>query len=115
MPPMTIHELLQRFPEVSPDLGDEPTLAEFADTFGELLAVAYKPGNCSTGYDAGNHFYLALIGPLSYFRYGLATRDRVIADMRALLDRYAADPEGFAASLLPADTVAMQVKGPNCE
>ena len=111
---MTVHELVARFPEVSPELGDEPALAEFAETFGELLAVAYKPGNCSTGYDPGNHFYLALVGPLSYYRYGLATRERVVADVRALLDRHAADPQGFAASLLPEDTVVTQVKGPSC-
>ncbi len=112
---MTTQELIRRFPEVSPELGDDPTLVEFADTFGDMLAVAYKPGNCSTGYDPGNHFYLALIGPLSYYRYGLATRERVVGDMRALLDRHAADPEGFAGSLLPEHTVTTQVKGPDCE
>ncbi len=111
---MTVNELIARFPEVSVDLADEPTLAEFADTFGDLLSVAYKPGNCSTGHDRGNHFYLALIGPLSYFRYGLATRERVVSDMRALLDRHAADGEGFAPSLLPDDAVAAEVKGPDC-
>lgn len=112
---MTVQEMIARFPEVSPELGDEPTLAEFADTFGDMLSVAYKPGNCSTGYDTGNHFYMALIGPLSYYRFGLATRERVVADMRALLERHATDPEGFATSLLPDDTVAAQVKGPNCD
>jgi len=112
---MTVQELIRRFPEVSPELGDEATLVEFAETFSDMLSVAYKPGNCSTGYDAGNHFYLALIGPLSYFRYGLATRERVVADMRALLERHGNDPEGFARSLLPEDTVAAQVKGPGCE
>jgi hypothetical protein len=111
---MTVHELIARFPEVSAELGDEPTLKDFAEEFGDLLAVASKPGNCSTGYAPGNHFYLALIGPLSYYRYGLATRERVVADMRALLDRHAADPEGFAASLLPEETVAAEVKGPDC-
>lgn len=111
---MTAREMLSRFPEVSAELGDEPTLAEFAETFGDLLAQAHKPGNCSTAYDPGNHFYLALIGPLSYYRYGLATRERVVADMRALLERHAADPGGFAASLLPADTAVAEVKGPDC-
>lgn len=111
---MTVQELIGRFPEVSTDLAGEPTLAEFADTFGGLLAVAHKPSNCSTGHDPGNHFYLALVGPLSYYRYGLATRERVMQDLRALLDRHAADPHGFAASLLPADTAALEVKGPDC-
>jgi hypothetical protein len=112
---MTVNELIARFPEVSPDLAGEPTLAEFADTFGELLAMARKPSNCSTGHDAGNHFYLALIGPLSYYRYGLASRERVVQDLRGLLDRHAADPGGFAASLLPGDTALAEVKGPGCD
>lgn len=112
---MTVNELIGRFPEVSGDLAGEPTLAEFAATFGELLAVARKPSNCSTGHDAGNHFYLALIGPLSYYRYGLATRERVLRDLRGLLDRHAADPEGFADSLLPAGTSLAEVRGPGCD
>ncbi len=111
---MTAYQLIARFPEVSEDLAEEPTLKEFAEVFDDLLAQASKPGNCSTGYSPGNHFYLALIGPLGYYRYGLATRERVVADMRALLDRRAADPEGFAASLLPEDTVSQEVKGPDC-
>ena len=111
---MTVSELYSRFPEMPADLRDEPILARFADVFGEQLAVAYKPSNCSTGHDAGNHFYLALIGPLSYYSYGLATRERVVADLTALLDRQAADPEGFVTSLLPANTAATQVKGPDC-
>lgn len=111
---MTAHELIARFPEVSADLASEPVLARFADTFGDLLAVAHKPSNCSTGHDAGNHYYLALIGPLSYYRYGLATRERVIQDLQTLLDRHAADPDGFATSLLPADTAVAEVKGPDC-
>ena len=111
---MHVDQLIARFPEVSGDLRNEPTLAEFAETFDELLAVARKPGNCSTGYDAGNHFYLALIGPIGYYRFGLASRERVLEDLRALLDRHAADPEGFVSSLLPGGTVAREVKGPDC-
>jgi len=111
---MTISELCARFPEIPSELRDEPTLGEFATTFGDLLAVAHKPGNCSTGHDPGNHFYLQLIGPIAYFGYGLATRERVIEDMRRLLDTHTADPEGFAASLLPDDTVGVEVSGPDC-
>lgn len=111
---MTSRELIARFPEVSADLADEPLLARFADTFGDLLAVARKPSNCSTGHDAANHYYLALIGPLSYYRYGLATRERVVEDLQKLLDRHAADPDGFAASLLPEDAAVAEVKGPDC-
>jgi hypothetical protein len=111
---MTVQELIARFPEVSPELAGEKTLARFADTFGELLAVAHKPSNCSTGHDAGNHYYLALIGPLSYYRYGLATRERVLQDLEELLQKHAADPQGFIASLLPEDTAAVELKGPDC-
>lgn len=112
---MTVQELISRFPEVSPELAGEPTVAEFAETFSDLLAVARKPSNCSTGHDAANHYYLKLIGPLSYYRYGLATRERVVADLRALLDRHAADPDGFAASLLPEDAAVAEVRGPGCD
>jgi len=111
---MTVDELCARFPEISPELRDEPALAEFATTFDDLLAVAHKPGNCSTGYDPGNHFYVKLIGPITYFGYGLATRERVVQDLRGFLDAHAADPEGFAPSLLPADTVGVERKGPDC-
>lgn len=111
---MIVDELCARFPEIPSDLRDEPILERFADAFGELLAVARKPGNCSTGHDPGNHFYLKLIGPITYYGYGLATRERVVADLAELLDRHAADPEGFAATLLPADTSAVETKGPNC-
>jgi hypothetical protein len=34
---MMVQELVRRFPEISPDLHDEPLLARFADTFGDLL------------------------------------------------------------------------------
>ena len=111
---MTVTELCARFPEIPPELRDEPTLGEFAATFGDLLAAAHKPGNCSTGHDPGNRFYLQLIGPITYFGYGLATRERVIEDIRGLLDVHAADPEGFAPSLLPEDAVGVEVKGPDC-
>jgi hypothetical protein len=111
---MTVNELCARFSEIPSELRDEPTLSEFAATFGDLLAVAHKPSSCSTGHDPGNHFYLKLIGPISYFGYGLATRERVVQDMRKLLDEYAADPEGFAVSLLPEGTVSLEVRGPDC-
>ncbi len=111
---MTITELWARFPEIPAELRGEPTLGEFAATFSNLLAVAQKPGNCSTGYDPGNHFYVKLISPITYLNYGLATRERVVQDMRDLLDAHAANPEGFAASLLPDDTVGVEVSGPNC-
>ena len=111
---MSIDELFARFPEIPVDLRDEPVLAKLAAACGELLAVAERPSNCSTGHDAGNHFYLKLIGPMAFYGYGLASRERVVEDLRELLAERDVDPEGFAASLLPADTVASQVKGPDC-
>ncbi|SVB96570.1 uncharacterized protein METZ01_LOCUS249424, partial [marine metagenome] len=50
---MNVDELCARFPEISPELRNEPALSEFAATFGDLLAVAHKPSNCSTGHDPG--------------------------------------------------------------
>lgn len=112
---MKVDELFARFPEIPVDLRDEPVLAELAAACGDLLAVAQRPSNCSTGHDAGNHFYLKLIGPISFYGYGLATRERVVEDLQTLLAQRHADPEGFAASLLPADAVAAEVKGPGCD
>lgn len=111
---MTVHELIARFPEVSPDLAGEPTLAQFADTFGELLAVARKPSNCSVQHDAANHYYLKLIGPISIYGYGLSSRDRLREQLRLLLERHAEDPDGFATSLLPDGVAAREMRGPGC-
>ena len=97
-------ELWARFPEIPAELRGEPTLGEFAATFSDLLAVAHKPGNCSTGYDPGNHFYVKLIGPITYFGYGLATRERVVQDLRGFLDAHAADPEGCPVASRDEDT-----------
>ena len=41
--PMTVDEFLARFPEVPPDLRDEPVLGEYVHAFGLLLRVAQKP------------------------------------------------------------------------
>ena len=41
--PMTVDEFLARFPEVPPDLRDEPVLGEYVRAFGLLLRVAQKP------------------------------------------------------------------------
>ncbi len=112
---MTVQELCIRFPEIPPDLHAEPLLARFAETFGDLLQIAHKPSACSTEHDAGNHFYLKLIGPMDIYRYGLSTRQKVLTQIQDLLDQHQADPAGFAASLLPADTVGKEIKGPGCE
>jgi hypothetical protein len=65
-------------------------------------------------HDAANHYYLKLIGPLSIYRYGLSTRERVVRELTAHLERHAADPGGFGASLLPEDVAPVEVRGPGC-
>jgi hypothetical protein len=112
---MTVAELATRFPEIPADLHDSEVLARFADTLEPLLAMAQRPSPCSTGHDASNHYYLKLIGPLSIYGYGLSTREKVEEQLQELLDRYAADPEAFAGSLLPDDVAASEVRGPGCE
>ena len=112
---MTVEELLTRFPEIPQNLHEEPLLKRFADAFGELLQVAHTPSPCSTHHDAANHYYLKLIGPLSIHGYGLTSRDKVEEQLRDLVERRRADPEGFAASLLPPETTEREQKGPGCE
>jgi hypothetical protein len=112
---MTVAELVARFPEIPRDLHKEPMLAKFAATLGDLLRAAQNPSACSSQYSAGNHFYLKLIGPMKIYMYGLSTKEKVLKQMQELLDRHAADPEGFVASLLPADNAAQEVKGPGCQ
>jgi hypothetical protein len=101
---MTVQELVHRFPEIPRDLHAEPILAQFAAAFGDLLQMAQNPNNCSTQYEAGHHYYLKLIGPLKIYMYGLSSREKVLQQLQALLERYQADPAGFTASLLPAGT-----------
>jgi hypothetical protein len=101
---MTVQELVRKFPEIPPDLHNEPLLAQFAATFGDLLQVAQNPSNCAAQYEASHHYYLKLIGPLKIYMYGLAKREKILQQLQDLLDRYHADPAGFAASLLPAGT-----------
>ena len=111
---MTVPELVARFPEIPQDLHGEPILSRFAGVFGDLLQAARTPSACATQHDAANHYYLKLIGPLSIYGYGLATREQVLADLQELLDRHEADPQNFAASLLPKDTADREVRGPGC-
>ena len=111
---MRVSELIARFPEIPADLHQEPVLAELAEACGPLLAVARKPSACATQYDAANQYYLALITPIGIYGYGLAKREKLLQQLQDLVDRQRADPAGFAASLLPANTVAAEVRGPGC-
>ncbi len=112
---MTMRELFARFPEIPADLRDSAVLQRFAEVFAPLLAVAVKPSPCSTEHEAGNHYYLKLVGPLSIYGYGLSTREKVESQLQELLDRHAADPAGFAATLLPDAVADREVRGPGCE
>lgn len=111
---MTVQELMTRFPQIPRGLHDEPLLARFATAFANLLAVAQQPSPCSTSHNAANHYYLKLVGPLAIHGYGLSSREKLLGQIQELLDRQADDPEGFAASLLAADTAATETKGPGC-
>lgn len=111
---MTVYDLIKRFREIPPDLHSEPVLEKFSETFDAFLKVANKPSACSTQYDAGNHYYMKLIAPMGIYGYRLCTRADCLQQLQALIDQHDADPKGFAASLLPADAAAREVKGSGC-
>lgn len=111
---MTVEELVARFPEIPRDLHKEPLLAEFAETFDDFLRVAHDPSACSQQYDAGNHYYLKLIGPLKIYMYGLSSKEKVLGQVQELLERCRANPDDFAASLVPEDAGDQEVRGPGC-
>ncbi len=108
---MTVQELVAQFPEIPASLRGEPLLAQFAATCGDLLRVARKPSNCSTQYDAANHYYLKLIGPLAIHGYGLSSREKVLGQIQELVDRAQADPGRFPATLVPEEAVTTEVRG----
>ncbi len=100
--PMSVDELLARFPEVPGSLGQEPVLTEYARTFGSLLRVARKPSPCMRdGGDAEHVFYTRLVNDLAIYGIGLAKRDRTLARLQALLDQHRAQPATFACTLVP--------------
>jgi len=112
---MTVQELVAKFPEIPPDLRGEPLLARFAEAFAEQLRLAQKPSACSTARDPGNHYYMRLVNPIAIYRLGLMKREALLKQLQDLLDKRAADPEGFAASLVPAGAAAREAKGPGCQ
>ena len=100
--PMTVDELLARFPEIPSDLRDEPVLAEYVDVFGPLLRMAQKPTPCmGDGGDAPHVFYTRLINDLAIYGVGLARRDRTLARLRATLDNRGKQPATYACTLIP--------------
>ncbi len=101
--PVAVQELITRFPEIPQDLHGEPLVAKVAKSFQDLLRVARKPSPCATEHDATNYFYLKIVGPMAIYGYGLVKREKVLSQLKELLDRFHADPENFAESLLPPD------------
>jgi len=100
--PMSVDELLARFPEVPRDLRDEPTLQEYTQAFGPLLRLAVKPTPCmGAGGDAQHVFYLRLVNDLAIYGIGLAKRDRTLARLTALLEQHRKQPATFACTLVP--------------
>jgi hypothetical protein len=102
--PMSVDAFLARFPEVPPDLRDEPVLAEFVRAFGPQLAVAQKPSPCVArdgGGDAEHFFYTRLVNDLAIYGVGLAKRERTLQRLERLLAEYRAQPATFACTLVP--------------
>jgi hypothetical protein len=100
--PMTVDELLARFPEIPPDLRGEPVLAEYVGVFGPLLRMAQKPTPCmGSGGDAPHVFYTRLINDLAIYGVGLARRDRTLSRLQATLDNYRKQPATYACTLVP--------------
>ena len=100
--PMSVDELLARFPEVPRDLREEPTLQEYTRVFGPLLRLAEKPTPCMRdGADAQHVFYLKLVNDLAIYGIGLAKRDRTLARLTALLEQHRKQPATFACTLGP--------------
>jgi hypothetical protein len=100
--PMTVPELLARFPEIPPDLGGEPVLVEYVAVFGPLLRVAQKPTPCMRdGGDAPHVFYTRLVNDLAIYGVGLARRDRTLGRLQATLEAHRKQPATFACTLVP--------------
>ena len=100
--PMSVDEFLARFPEAPRNLREEPVLAEYVKVFGPLLRMAQKPTPCiRDGGDAQHVFYMRLVTDLAIYGIGLATRERTIARLSAILDEHRRQPATFACTLVP--------------
>lgn len=111
---MSVAEIAARFPEIPEDLHDDPVFVRFAEAFGEQMLRAQKPAACAEAHDAANHYYMKLVNPIAIYRLGLMKRELLLAQLEGLLERRAADPEGFAAWLVPEGAPAGEVRGPGC-
>ena len=92
---MTVAELTTQFPEIPADPHAEPILSEFARSFDSFLRTAAKPSACSTDRTPENQAYMKLIAPMDIYRYGLASKEKVIGQLTELVEAYAAAPDPF--------------------
>ena len=97
---MTVAELVTRFPEIPQDLHVEPVLAQFANVFDGFLKQASKPSACTREHTLEHHYYLKLVGPMDIYRYGLFTRERVLAEIQKMLDAHHQNPDTFVETWL---------------
>jgi len=110
--PMSVDELLARFPEVPKDLRHDPVMTEYVKAFGPLLRLARKPSPCvRDGGDAEHAFYTRLVNDLAVYGIGLATRDRTLRRLTAILEQYRAQPATFACMLVPRRGAGTPVPG----
>lgn len=101
---MTAAELVQRFPEIPTDLHTETSLETFAEVFDAYLKTAAKPSACSSDWTAENRAYMKLIGPMDIYRYGLSTRERVLAQLDEMIDAFRTSADAFENEMLTEST-----------
>ena len=92
---MTVSELVERFPEIPGDLRTETSLEQFGELFNGFLRTAAKPSACAADWTPENRAYMKLIGPMDIYRYGLSTKERVLDQMREMMDAFEASADAF--------------------
>lgn len=97
---MTPEQLKARFPQIPPQLFGHPILDEIGATFGELLASASKPSNCSSNQMTRGHLtYMKLIAPMEVLKYGFIKPEQTVAKLQGFIEAYRADPAAFVAEM----------------
>ena len=103
---MKIDELLSRFPEIPPSLREEPVLERYGEVFDRFLRIASKPSPCSADQKTpGSLVYQALISPMGFINYGLATVEKTVERLEGMIATHEADPEEFERGFHPPDAV----------
>lgn len=105
---MNARELLARFPQIPPSIHGHAVLDALASTFGEHLATAAKPSNCSAHQMTASHrIYMKLIAPLESLRFGLLKPERIVAQLEGFIQAYRKDSAAFLAEMIPSDTASV--------